>query len=145
LTLSSLQQVDLFQQPGLDSFMKIGELSSKCGLSIDTLRYYEKAGLIEPPWRDGGRRDYPDDALAWIKFLKALKATGMKLSDMARYAQLRSEGNGTSAERRQMLESQRKVVLSRMGELEECLAVLDFKISNYSEIEKKQDTRKHAS
>jgi DNA-binding transcriptional MerR regulator len=145
LTLSALQQVDLFQQPGLDSFMKIGELSSKCGLSIDTLRYYEKAGLIEPPWRDGGRRDYPDDALVWIKFLKALKATGMKLSHMARYAQLRSKGNSTSAERRLMLESQREVVLSRITELEECITMLDFKISNYAEIEKKHNTRKHAS
>lgn len=125
--------------------MKIGELSSKCGISIDTLRYYEKAGLIEPPWRDGGRRDYPDDALAWIKFLKSLKATGMKLSDMARYAQLRAAGNSTSAERRQMLEQQRMVVLSRIAELEECLTMLDFKISNYSEIEKKHNTRKQAS
>jgi DNA-binding transcriptional MerR regulator len=129
----------------LDGFMKIGELSSKCGLSIDTLRYYEKTGLIEPPWRDGGRRDYPDDAMAWIKFLKALKATGMKLGDMAHYAQLRAKGNGTSAERRQMLESQRQVVLGRIAELEECLTLLDFKISNYAEIEKKHNTRKHAS
>jgi DNA-binding transcriptional MerR regulator len=125
--------------------MKIGELSSKCGISIDTLRYYEKAGIIEPPWRNAGQREYPDDALAWIKSLRALKATGMKLSDMARYAQLRSEGNGTSAERRQMLESQRQVVLSRIAELEDCLTMLDFKISNYSEIEKKHNTRKHAS
>jgi DNA-binding transcriptional MerR regulator len=124
--------------------MRIGELSSKCGISIDTLRYYEKAGLIEPPWRNAGRRDYPDDALAWITFLKALKATGMKLSDMARYAQLRAEGNSTSAERRQMLEQQRVAVLSRIAELEECLTMLDFKISNYAEIEKKHNTRKHA-
>jgi DNA-binding transcriptional MerR regulator len=125
--------------------MKIGELSSKCGISIDTLRYYEKAGLIEPPWRRAGRRDYPDDALAWIKSLKALRATGMKLSDMARYARLRSEGNSTSAERRLMLESQRKVVLGRMAELDECITMLDFKISNYAEIEKKHNTRKRAS
>jgi DNA-binding transcriptional MerR regulator len=125
--------------------MKIGELSSKCGISIDTLRYYEKAGLIEPPWRTCGQREYPDDALAWIKSLKALKATGMKLSDMAHYAQLRSEGNGTSAERRLMLESQRKAVLSRMAELEECLTMLDFKISNYAEIEKKHNQRKQTS
>jgi DNA-binding transcriptional MerR regulator len=125
--------------------MKIGDLSARCGISIDTLRYYEKAGIIEPPWRNAGRREYSDDALAWIKSLKALKATGMKLSDMARYAKLRREGNGTSAERRQMLESQRKVVLSRIAELEECLTMLDFKISNYSEIEKKHNTRKQAS
>lgn len=122
--------------------MKIGELSAKCGISIDTLRYYEKAGLIEPPWRNGGQREYPDDALAWIKSLKALKATGMKLSDMARYAHLRSEGNGTSAERRQILETQRKVVLSRIAELEECLTMLDFKISNYAEIEARPTQRK---
>jgi DNA-binding transcriptional MerR regulator len=115
--------------------MKIGELSAKCGISIDTLRYYEKAGLIEPPWRNGGQRDYPDDALAWIKSLKALRATGMKLSDMARYAQLRLEGSLTSAERRLMLESQRKVVLSRIAELNECITMLDFKISNCAEIE----------
>jgi DNA-binding transcriptional MerR regulator len=124
--------------------MKIGELSERCGISIDTLRYYEKAGLIEPPWRNGGQRDYPDDALAWIRFLKALKATGMKLSDMARYAQLRNEGDSTSAERRQMLESQREVVLSRTAELSECLTMLDFKISNYAEIEARNTQRKLA-
>lgn len=125
--------------------MKIGELSSKCGISIDTLRYYEKAGLIEPPWRNGGQREYPDDVLAWMTFLKALKATGMKLSDMARYAKLRGEGNGTSAERRQMLESQRTMLRSRIDELNGCLTMLDIKISNYAEIEKKHNIRKYAS
>ena len=60
--------------------MKIGQLSELTGLSIDTLRYYEKIGLIDPPFRKGGQRLYDPDAVRWIDFLKALKATGARVA-----------------------------------------------------------------
>jgi DNA-binding transcriptional MerR regulator len=116
--------------------LKIGELAQKTGLSMDTLRYYEKIGLIAPPWRNAGKtRIYDPQTLVWITFLKALKATGMPLSDMQAYASLRSQGISTSAERRTMLEDQRERVKEQIATLQDCLCVLDHKISNYLEIE----------
>ena len=115
--------------------MKIGQLSELTGLSIDTLRYYEKIGLIDPPFRKGGQRLYDPDAVRWIDFLKALKATGMSLEDMKRYALMRRKGNATAANRRVMLENQHAQVLARIAELNACAALLDYKIANYHEIE----------
>jgi len=115
--------------------MKIGKLSELTGLSIDTLRYYERIGLIDPPFRQGGQRLYDPDAVRWIDFLKALKATGMSLEDMKRYALMRAKGNATAANRRVMLENQHAVVLKRIEELTACAALLDYKIANYHEIE----------
>ena len=128
--------------------MKIGKLSELTGLSIDTLRYYEKIGLIDPPFRRGGQRLYDPDAVRWIDFLKALKATGMSLDDMKRYALMRRRGNETAANRRVMLEAQHAVVLKRIAELNACAALLEYKINNYHDIEashaladKKRDAR----
>ena len=115
--------------------MKIGRLSELTGLSIDTLRYYEKIGLIDPPYRQGGQRLYDPDAVRWIDFLKALKATGMSLEDMKRYALMRARGNATAANRRVMLEKQHATVLARMAELQACATLLEHKIANYHEIE----------
>ncbi|MBC7283229.1 MerR family transcriptional regulator [Hoeflea sp.] len=115
--------------------MKIGRLSELTGLSIDTLRYYEKIGLIDPPFRKGGQRLYDPDAVRWIDFLKALKATGMSLEKMKRYALMRAKGNATAANRRVMLENQHKLVLERIAELNACAALLEHKIANYHEIE----------
>ncbi len=116
--------------------MKIGELARKTGLSIDTLRYYEKIGLIAPPWRNQGKtRVYDPQALVWISFLKALKATGMPLSEMHAYADMRAKGQSTSPQRREMLEEQRERVKEQIATLQDCLSVLDDKITNYLEIE----------
>lgn len=118
--------------------MKIGELSEKTGLSIDTLRFYEKIGLIPAPWRNaGGTRVYDPDILGWLNFLKALKATGMSLSEMRAYADMRARGAATAAPRRIVLEKQREIVRDRIAELSACLDLLDFKIDNYHDIERK--------
>lgn len=115
--------------------MKIGEVARRTGLSIDTLRYYEKLGLIDPPWRQGGQRAYDDNIVKWLNFIKLLKATGMPLADVEAYARLRREGERSSTERREMLEHQRAVVLAKIAELQECVELLDYKIMNYAEIE----------
>ena len=115
--------------------MKIGELAARTDLSIDTLRYYEKLGLIVPPHRIGGQRIYDEAAVGWIAFLKALKATGMSLDDIKRYALMRARGTETAAPRREMLERQRGIVRARIAELQDCLTVLDHKIDNYHAIE----------
>uniref|UniRef100_UPI0025DFC2A8 MerR family transcriptional regulator n=1 Tax=uncultured Nitratireductor sp. TaxID=520953 RepID=UPI0025DFC2A8 len=111
-------------------------------------RYYEKRGLIDPPWRQGGRRAYDDGILTWLHFIRMLKATGMPLADIETYARLRRQGDRSSAARREMLEHQRAMVLAKIAELRECVDLLDYKIMNYAEIEARhraEDGRKVTS
>ena len=117
--------------------MKISEVSEKTGISVDTLRFYEKIGLIEPPPRDdAGRRVYGPDILGWVRFLDQLNATGMKQADRISYAQLRVRGAQTYAARRQMLEQHRESIRSQLARLQETLALMDRKVALYTELEK---------
>jgi len=117
--------------------MKISEVSEKTGLSVDTLRFYEKIGLIEPPPRDdAGRRVYGPDILGWVRFLDQLNATGMKQADRISYAQLRAKGAGTYAARRQMLETHRESIRSQLARLQDTLTLMDRKVALYEELEK---------
>lgn len=116
--------------------MKISEVAVQSGLSIDTLRFYEKIGLIDPPLRDrAGRRDYDPQVLGWIRFLDQLNATGMKQADRIRYARLRAEGRHTCAERREMLETHRAQVALRLEQVKDTLALMDRKVALYREQE----------
>lgn len=120
--------------------MQIGEIARRTGLSIDTLRFYEKVGLIDRPARDGaGRRDYAPEVLDWIAFLARLNATGMKQADRIRYASLRRQGAATLRERREMIEAHRQVVLDQIAMLTGSLGFLDAKIETYREMERDHD------
>lgn len=120
--------------------MRISEVAEATGLSIDTLRFYEKIGLIDPPPRDGaGRRDYAPDVLGWIGFLAKLNATGMPQSDRVQYAQLRRAGTATLSDRRQMLEAHRDEVRRKLVMMQETLALMDRKVAHYKELERKTD------
>jgi DNA-binding transcriptional MerR regulator len=113
--------------------MKIGQLAKRSGLSAHTIRYYERIGLLPHAARDpSSRRDYDASILIWIEFLRRMKATGMPIREMLRYAALRERGAGTQAERRALLEEHRERVHRRVVELQECLIVLDAKIAGYS-------------
>ncbi len=117
--------------------MKIGNLARLTGLSVHTIRYYEKIGLLPDASRDaGGRRQYGMEIASWLTFLKHLKATGMGISDMVRYAQLRAEGPHTATARREMLEAQQQTVLKQIEDLQATLPVLDQKINFYRDMEK---------
>jgi DNA-binding transcriptional MerR regulator len=110
----------------------IAQAAERSGLSIDTLRYYERIGLVEPPARDsGGRRSYSDEDMNWLAFLTKLRTTGMPIKMMREYAQLRMRGVGTEARRKQILVDQRKDVLDRIAELQGCLDALNYKITLY--------------
>ena len=114
--------------------MQIGEVSRRTGLSIDTLRYYEDIGLLPPQRRDrGGRRHYDADILRWFEFVARLKATGMPLAGMVRYAALRAAGDGTSAERMALLEEHGAKVAAQIAILGEALEVINGKIATYRE------------
>ncbi|MAY63789.1 MAG: MerR family transcriptional regulator [Rhizobiales bacterium] len=113
--------------------MKIGELARRSGLSAHTIRYYERIGLLPPPDKNAsGHRDYDVSILTWIDFLGRLKATGMPVREMLRYAALREQGAGTEAERQAILEIHREHVRARLAGLRENLSVLDTKIAGYA-------------
>jgi DNA-binding transcriptional MerR regulator len=114
----------------------IAEAAHRSGLSIDTLRYYERINLIDPPARDsGGRRAYSDEDLAWLEFLTRLRTTGMPIRMMREYAKLRHQGLASAGRRKQILVKQRTEVLDRIAELNSCLDVLNYKIANYEQCE----------
>lgn len=118
--------------------MMIGEVATRTGLSTDTLRFYEKIGLIAPPMRnDAGRRIYGNDVLGWIGFLEQLNATGMKQADRVRYAALRAQGDATLTERREMLEAHRTVIAEKLALMEDTMALMDRKVAFYRDMEAK--------
>ncbi|OHV08920.1 MerR family transcriptional regulator [Kushneria phosphatilytica] len=116
--------------------MRIGELAQCTGLSVHTIRYYERIGLLPKAPRDGaGQRFYNASVLSWIEFLGRLKATGMPIREMVHYAALREQGDSTLAERREMLEAHREQVRQQLHVLQEALHVLDTKIEGYADME----------
>ncbi|WP_420333485.1 MerR family transcriptional regulator [Roseibium sp.] len=116
--------------------MRIGDLAEMSGLSTDTLRYYEKIGLLPKPLRDaGGRRVYDETILRWIDFLARLKSTGMGISKRQQYAELRTKGAASLQARRAMLEEHRRKVSDDITALTDMLTVLDEKIDLYKRME----------
>lgn len=114
----------------------IAEASRRSGLSIDTLRYYERVELLDPPQRDqAGRRVYSDEDLTWLSFLTKLRTTGMPIRRMREYAALRHQGAASAGRRKRILLEQREAVRDKLGELQSCLALLDCKIENYECLE----------
>jgi len=112
------------------------EMVARTGISLDTLRYYERIGLIDPVKRaSNGHRRYGAADLRRVDFLKRLRATGMPISEMQHYVDLFREGDATITERREMLEAHRSAVLEQMSALGETLALLERKISNYQQQE----------
>lgn len=116
----------------------IGEFSAITGISIYTLRYYEKEKLIIPNRHSNGRRAYSDDDLKWIQFIKRLKDTCMPLKKIKKYAELRAIGDTTLEERMEMLIQHRVVLMENIANMQEHLGNLNVKIDYYhKEIDKK--------
>lgn len=123
--------------------MVIGRVAARVGLSIDTIRYYERAGLMPLIARaPNGHRRYAEEDLGWITLLKCLRATGMPISEMRRYADLVGQGDPTVTQRREMLEDHRSNLRRRLREIEELMPVLDAKISTYGRSETESGTAK---
>ena len=119
--------------------MTIGEFSKRCGLSIDTLRYYEKIGLLKGIKRNkSGYRDYDDVDSQWIEFVIRLKNTDMPISGILEYADLREIGDSTLVERREILKQHSHILEKRIFEQQKALKLLLKKIEFYdTEIRKK--------
>jgi len=111
--------------------MTIGEFAGITGISAYTLRYYEKKGLIRVQRDENGRRNYSQNDVEWVKFIRRLKDTGMLLRDIRHYSELRYQGDETMAERMELLIHHRKSVLEEQKKWTEYLENLDRKIEIY--------------
>ena len=111
----------------------IGEFSEVTGLGIHTLRYYEHENLITPVRNSSNRRRYSEKDITWIAFIKRLKATGMPIKEIKRYAVLRAEGDATLTERMEMLIQHRQSLKDQIRQLQEHEAKLDEKIAFYQQ------------
>jgi DNA-binding transcriptional MerR regulator len=114
--------------------LSISEAAERTGLSAHTLRYWERAGLLQPVSRNGsGHRRYAADDLERIKFLTKLRATGMPIRQVRRYAELMAGGEETEGDRLALLEAHRKEVLAKLEETAGHLELIDWKINLYRE------------
>jgi DNA-binding transcriptional MerR regulator len=118
-----------------DNKLTIQQVALATGLSVYTLRYYERVGLIHPIGRaENSHRRYTTDDIGWINFLNKLRATGMSIQGMQAYAELQRQGDDTLPERIRMLRELRHKVEVRMDELREHMGLLNYKIDTYEHI-----------
>lgn len=113
--------------------LTIAQAAERTGLTADTLRYYERDGLMLAPIDRSrvGHRRYGDQDLAWIDLITRLRSTGMPIRDVRRYADLVRAGEGNEIERLEMLRSHRRHVLDQLAEVTEHLGAIDRKIGIY--------------
>jgi DNA-binding transcriptional MerR regulator len=115
--------------------LTIQQVAEQTGLSVHTLRYYERIGLIHPIGRaENHHRRYTPDDVGWIDFLMKLRATGMTIQQMQAYAALQREGDETLPQRLEMLEEHRCLVEEQIAALQEHLNLIYYKIEVYGEI-----------
>jgi DNA-binding transcriptional MerR regulator len=113
--------------------LTIDEAARRMGISKDTLRYYEKEGLLPPIAKaTSGHRRYTEDDLGWVKFLQLLRGTGMPIREMKAFVELTWAGDHTIAERVEVLSRYRVALRERMAADREHLKFLDYKIDYYS-------------
>lgn len=125
--------VEAMDQSLMQTRYTISEVEARTGLTQHTLRWYERIGLMPHVDRShSGQRRFSDGDLNWLAFVGKLRATGMSVADMVRYAELVREGEHTVDERRELLERTRRDVRARLSELTDALAVLDYKIDLYA-------------
>lgn len=121
--------------------LAISDVAARCGLTAHTLRYYEGLGLIDSIARaDSGHRRYHESDLGWIEFLKRLRATGMPVEEMRRFAELRRAGPDTVTQRQRLLEEHRDRIRAEIASLDDNLAAISKKINHYAELTTSQET-----
>lgn len=114
--------------------MTIKEVSEQYEISQDTLRYYERVGMIPPVTRTaGGIRNYTAEDLRWVELAKCMRSAGLPVEAMIEYVRLFREGDSTISARLQLLTDQREVLLEQRKQIDETLNRLNYKISHYEE------------
>lgn len=114
--------------------MTIQEVCLKMELTQDTLRYYEKVGMIPPVKRtNGGTRDYGEEDIRWISLAKCLRGAGLPVQAIVEYVRLFRLGPETVVERLELLKTQQKALLDQRRKMDEAIEKLKYKISRYEE------------
>ncbi len=114
--------------------MTIGEVSKKLNISVDTLRYYEKIGLIEPVHKTkSGIREYNENNIKQIEFIKCMRSANLPIVELSKYMNLLKEGDKTLKERKEILVKQRENIINQIKELNNVKERLDYKIKLYDE------------
>ena len=112
--------------------MRISEVSQQCDVSADTLRYYERVGLLPPVNRsESGIRDYSDLDVRRVEFIKCMRTAGLPVEVLIEYYRLVQQGDETMEDRKAILVEHRAEIKARMAELQKTLDLLDYKISFY--------------
>lgn len=119
----------------MSTSISIQRAADETGLSADTLRYYERIGILPGIARsESGHRRFTDGDLGWIRLVQCLRATGMSVEDLHRYAELMQAGDSTAPERLRLLEDHRRRIREEMRELATALELVDRKIAGYAEL-----------
>ncbi len=120
--------------------MTISEVSKKCNISADTLRYYEKVGLLSIVNRtSGGVRNYTEQDCKQIEFIKCMRSAGLSIEVLRKYFELFKRGKRTLKARRDLLANEREGLRARFKELQDTIKRLDYKISVYDKALKSKD------
>ena len=114
--------------------MTIAEVSKKYELSADTLRYYERIGLVPPvPRNKSGIRDYDTESCQWVELMKCMRSAGVQIEALIEYVALFQQGDETIGARKALLVEQRDQLVERMAEMQLSLDRLNDKIERYDQ------------
>lgn len=120
--------------------MTITEVSKKYDLSQDTLRYYERIGLIPSVNRSAsGIRDYTEEDCNWVEFIKCMRSAGLPIEVLMEYVGLFHKGDSTIEARKELLIEQRKQLIAKMEEMQKTLERLNYKIERYDQLVVKRE------
>ena len=115
--------------------MTIAEVSKKYDISADTLRYYERIGLLPPvPRNKSGIRDYDEASCGWIELMKCMRAAGVQIEALIEYVALFQQGDSTINARKEILMEQRDQLMERMADVQQSLDRLNHKIERYEQV-----------
>ena len=116
--------------------MTIAEVSRKYDLTQDTIRYYEKEGLIPTvPRTESGIRNFDEESCNWIEFIKCMRNAGLEIEVLKEYVKLFREGKSTVTKRKELLQKQREKLLKKQKNINETIDRLNYKIKLYDDIE----------
>lgn len=108
------------------------QMADKTGVNIDTLRYYEREGLINTVERSSsGHRRYSADDILWIEVLRCLRDTGMSIEQLRQYCELGEQGDHTQPDRMGLLVQHKKSVLKKIMQMQDSILLIDHKIDFY--------------
>lgn len=125
--------------------MNISEVSEKYGMTQDTLRYYERVGLIpHVPRKPSGIRDYDESSCGWVAFVRCMRGAGLPVEALVEYVALYQQGDATKEARKQILYEQRDRLIARIDEMQVTLEHMNTKIAHYDCVNEKPEMLKKA-